>query len=201
MRPTLSSGETRDGLCELMERPRVSRSLSSGGASRRPVGSARATRFFLIFRISLDRIKTSEYTNYRPVPQRGGSRSSQDAGRDAVDADGAIDEQRSRRTAKSCGPDTPTLVSSWRSYPLTTVARKPGRRGEHEGNRKTIARGMPGDSGVTVVTVTAGAAVFLPARLRAHRAPGIPCALTFEGKAFSANLARNTRRDRGAVAV
>jgi hypothetical protein len=36
---------------------------------------------------------------------------------------------------------------------------------------------MPGDSGVTVVTVTAGVAFFLPARLRAHRAPGIPCAL------------------------
>ena len=41
-----------------------------------------------------------------------------DAGRDAVDADGAIDERRLRRTAKSCGPDTPTLVSSFRgNYP------------------------------------------------------------------------------------
>src|SRR4030081_1466586 len=27
-----------------------------------------------------------------------------------------------------------------------------GHRGEHEGNRKTIARGMPGNPGVTVVT-------------------------------------------------
>jgi hypothetical protein len=33
-----------------------------------------------------------------------------------------------------------------------TVANKPGHRGEHEGNRKTIAQGMPGVSGVTVVT-------------------------------------------------
>ena len=33
-----------------------------------------------------------------------------------------------------------------------TVANKPGRRGEHEISRKTIARGMPGVSGVTVVT-------------------------------------------------
>src|SRR5258708_15855973 len=39
------------------------------------------------------------------------------------------------RTAKSCGPDAPTLASSWRSYPLTTVARKPGHRGEHEVSR------------------------------------------------------------------
>src|SRR5580704_4242544 len=33
-----------------------------------------------------------------------------------------------------------------------TVARKPGHRGEREISRKTIARGMPGVSGVTVVT-------------------------------------------------
>jgi hypothetical protein len=33
-----------------------------------------------------------------------------------------------------------------------TVARKPGHRGEHEAAVKTIARGMPGCSGVTVVT-------------------------------------------------
>jgi hypothetical protein len=38
------------------------------------------------------------------------------AGRDAVDADGAQDEGAHSRTAKSCGPDAPTLVSSWRSY-------------------------------------------------------------------------------------
>jgi len=36
------------------------------------------------------------------------------AGRDAVDADSAADERRVRRTAKSCGPDAPTLASSWR---------------------------------------------------------------------------------------
>src|SRR5258707_9370320 len=33
-----------------------------------------------------------------------------------------------------------------------TVANKPGHRGEHEATVKTIARGMPGDPGVTVVT-------------------------------------------------
>src|ERR1700732_2936258 len=35
---------------------------------------------------------------------------------------------------------------------LATGANSPGHRGDHEGSRKTIARGMPGDSGVTVVT-------------------------------------------------
>jgi hypothetical protein len=34
------------------------------------------------------------------------------AERDAVDADSADNERRVTRTAKSCGPDTPTLVSS-----------------------------------------------------------------------------------------
>ena len=33
-----------------------------------------------------------------------------------------------------------------------TVANKPGHRGERDISRKTIARGMPGFSGVTVVT-------------------------------------------------
>jgi hypothetical protein len=36
-----------------------------------------------------------------------------DAGRDAVDADGALDEGACLRTAKSCGPDASTLASSW----------------------------------------------------------------------------------------
>jgi hypothetical protein len=67
------------------------------------------------------------------------------------------------RTAKSCGPDVPTLASSSRRlsrpyraqtkpYPLTTVAKEPGHRGEHEISRKTIACGNAGRSGVLVVT-------------------------------------------------
>jgi hypothetical protein len=72
----------------------------------------------------------------RPVPQEGRLAIVTDAGRDAMDADGAFDEQRLRWTAKSCGPDAPTLASSWRKItPLMTVANKPGHRGEHEGNR------------------------------------------------------------------
>jgi hypothetical protein len=57
------------------------------------------------------------------------------------------------RTAKSCGPDAPTLASSWRrqlrrrrwqTSPVTGESTKE--------TVKTIARGMPGVSGVTVVT-------------------------------------------------
>jgi hypothetical protein len=58
------------------------------------------------------------------------------------------------RTAKSCGPDAPMLASSFRGAisAKATVAKEPGHRGEHEGNRKTIAQGRPGFSGEPVVT-------------------------------------------------
>jgi hypothetical protein len=70
-----------------------------------------------------------------------------------------------------------------------TVAKEPGHRGEHEISRKTIARGMPGVSGVTVVSNSC-AFYTLHTRPRAHRAPGIPCALdSLKGGKFPANLA------------
>src|SRR5258705_8681692 len=57
-----------------------------------------------------------------------------------------------KRTAKSCGSDAPMLASSLREEAQATVSNKPGHRGEREVSRKTIARGMPGETGVTVVT-------------------------------------------------
>src|SRR5258705_12152104 len=57
------------------------------------------------------------------------------------------------RTAKSCRSDAPMLASSLREAAQATVSNKPGHRGEREVSRKTIARGMPGRSGVTVVTM------------------------------------------------
>jgi hypothetical protein len=56
------------------------------------------------------------------------------------------------RTAKSCGPDTPTLVSSLLDDQQATVAKEPGHRGEHEISRNTIAQGVPDCFGVPVVT-------------------------------------------------
>src|SRR6201999_3458872 len=49
--------------------------------------------------------------------------------RDAVDAFGAADECTSKRTAKSCGPDIPTLISSGRQCSRTAACdgdNKPG---------------------------------------------------------------------------
>src|SRR6478672_12897863 len=59
---------------------------------------------------------------------RGALRTSRNARWDAVDAELAKDERKRPRTAKPCGPDTPTLVSScaevsawrrWQESPVT----------------------------------------------------------------------------------
>ena len=78
-----------------------------------------------------------------------------DAGRDAVDAGGASDEGAGLRTAKSCGPDASTLASSSREAKLLggdgdKKARSPGRARRKP--LKPLRAGMPGDSGVLVVT-------------------------------------------------
>src|SRR6266566_770378 len=77
------------------------------------------------------------------VPARGALRDRHERWtRDAVDALVSQDERCLRRTAKSCGPDAPTLVSSWRKlFPQATVAKEPGHWGEHEVTVKTIAQG------------------------------------------------------------
>jgi hypothetical protein len=74
-----------------------------------------------------------------------------DAGQDAVDADGAARRAHLTRTEKSCGPDAPTLASSSReaSFSGMRVARKPVTRESAKETVKTIARGMPGETGVT----------------------------------------------------
>ena len=57
----------------------------------------------------------------------------------------AKDERQNSRTAKSCGPDAPTLASSRvDSFHAAMVATKPGHQGEREVSRKTIAQEMPG---------------------------------------------------------
>jgi hypothetical protein len=70
-----------------------------------------------------------------------------------VDAGSALTNALGLRTAKSCGPDAPTLASSWwkrflrRGWQTSPVTRESA-----EETVKTIARGMPDVSGVAVVT-------------------------------------------------
>jgi hypothetical protein len=70
--------------------------------------------------------------------------------------DGCVDCARRAqpmRTAKSRGPDAPTLASSWRKMnPPATEANKPGTPGRAHISRQTIAQGMPDCFGVPVVT-------------------------------------------------
>jgi hypothetical protein len=69
-----------------------------------------------------------------------------DAGRDAVDADGAARRAAPMRTAKSCGPDVPTLALTRdnASHCAGTVTNKPVTGESTKETVKTIARGMPG---------------------------------------------------------
>src|SRR6202041_800075 len=72
-----------------------------------------------------------------------------------MDAGGATDESAYLRTAKSCGPDAPTLASSSRGAELLggeggNKARSPGRARRKP--LKPSRAGMPGDPGATVVT-------------------------------------------------
>src|SRR6266849_6420769 len=64
-----------------------------------------------------------------------------------------------------------------KTYPWTTVANKPGHRGEHEISRKTIACGNAGRFRCTRCYSCAFYQYKVHARLRVQRAPGIPHAL------------------------
>src|SRR5579863_10254431 len=80
-----------------------------------------------------------------------------------------------------------------------TGAKKPGPRGERDISRKTIARGMPGVSGVTVVTTLVCSFYF------ACEATGALSArhslrLYVRGERFMNNSGVFTRRDREGVA-
>ena len=66
-----------------------------------------------------------------------------------MDAGGASDEGAILRTAKPCGPDAPTLASSWPRC-ACIVAGDGGKKARFtresaEEAVKTIARGMPGE--------------------------------------------------------
>src|SRR5881396_657690 len=100
-----------------------------------------------------------------------------------------------QRTAKSCGSDAPMLASSLREEAQMTVSNKPGHRGEREVSRKTIARGMPGLLRCTCGDYARVLCFISHARLRAHQAPGIPCALCFFGRTVLASLGRIAPRE------
>jgi hypothetical protein len=104
-----------------------------------------------IFRFAAD--PNQIHNSRHPVPTEGRFAIVTDVGRDAVDAGGAADESANLRTAKSCGPDAPTLAFKSAGFSADdgdNKARSPGRA------RRKPLKPLRGEcrviSGVTVVT-------------------------------------------------
>ena len=76
-----------------------------------------------------------------------------------------------------------------------TVAKEPGHRGERDISRKTIARGMSGDSGVTCLTRVLSTTTFAHAAAGASGARHSLRPLIAEGGNSLANLGRIAPRE------
>src|SRR2546426_12171195 len=63
-----------------------------------------------------------------------------------------------------------------------TVSNKPGHRGEREVSRKTIARGVPGETGVTVVTMLVCFVLFRTRDCGRIQRPAFPAPSDFSGR-------------------
>jgi hypothetical protein len=135
-----------------------------------------------------------------PPRREGRCASSRTLRRDAVDADGVARRAHLSRTAKSCGPDAPTLASSrWRQLYRRRWQKSPVTGESTKQTVKTIAQGRPGCSGEPVVTMLVCFSLS-HARLRVQRAPGFPCALCFsEGGDSWQDSSKSMLRDRGCI--
>ena len=105
------------------------------------------------------------------------------------------------RTAKSCGPDAPTLASSWRRQLRRRRWQTSPVTGESSKETvKTIAQGRPGVSGEPVVTNSC--AFYLCTRGRGCNGhPAFPAPSEFRRRNVLAKLAWMTRRECEAVAA
>ena len=96
------------------------------------------------------------------------------------------------RTAKSCGPDAPTLALRSRVYPANDGGKKARSPGRARISRKTTAWGMPDVSGASAVNTR----VHTPTTKRTRGCgcighPAFPApSYSFEGKEFRIELAQ-----------
>ena len=100
------------------------------------------------------------------------------------------------RTVKSCGPDTQKMVSSSAAFfPPATVAKGPGRRGEHEEAVKTIVQGTRMNRlnrwGLCRVLLNIAREAAVLGR------PAFPAPSVFEGGDFTHNSGASRREDAG----
>ena len=109
-------------------------------------------RFVKIFPFSFD----PNHLHIPAVPSpRGAARDRYERGTGCGGRGDIARRARLARTAKSCGPDAPMLASSRaKCFSRGDGGNQAGHRGELEGNRKTIAQGMPDESGEPVVTTS-----------------------------------------------
>jgi hypothetical protein len=86
-------------------------------------------------------------------------------------------------------PDAGIKLAMMLRITPTTVAKEPGRRGEHEVSRNTIRAGK---AGLFRRTCGDELVCFLPlhTRLRVRKTPGLPCALRFRKRLRDADLGR-----------
>jgi len=108
---------------------------------------------------------------------------------------------RRSRTAKSCGPGIPTLMPSFRGDDLASDGGKKARSPRRARRKplKPLRRECRADPAYPW-WLRSCAFLFSHARLRARRAPGIPCALVFEG-GCSTTRARIASREGGVVSA
>jgi hypothetical protein len=138
----------------------------------------------------------------RPASIRGAYASSRTLG---AGCDGRFGDARRAaltRTAKSCGPDAPTLASSFAGSDSreATVAKEPGRRGEHEISCKTIAQGRPGVSGEPVVTCSC-AFLFRTRGCGCIAHPAFPAPSVIRGPLFRHSSGASASRERGSLCI
>jgi hypothetical protein len=139
------------------------------------------------------------HNSRHPVPHEGRFAIVTDVGTGCGGRGCALDEQRSKRTEKSCGPDASTPASSSRKATSAgdgdKQARSPGRA------RRKPLKPLRGESRIASAGPVCSCA-FLFAHF-AHETAGAARTrlslrpLISESGKLIANLARNTRRDRG----
>src|SRR5438105_15936907 len=138
---------------------------------------------FVIARIQIERLTLTPNQRFSlrrlALSERGASRSSRTLGAGCGGRFGDARRAALMRTAKPCGPDAPTLASSFAGSDSceAMVARKPGHQGERGISRKPLRR--EGRIVSANLWRLRSCAFFLHARLWVRRAPGFPCALHF----------------------
>ena len=166
----------------------------TGKSGRFPIVACQALfgKIFLFYRN-----RKSVYMLCRPVPPKGRLAIVTDAGRDAVDAGSAFDEGIFWRTAKSCGPGASTPASSLaEDIPARRRRQTSPITGESTKETvKTIARGMPGETGVLVVTTLVYFVFYRTRGCGRIERPAFPAPSTSEG----AGLEEQTSREKHAA--